>query len=94
MNISVTQADEPGMFYAEISGYDDQFIAEQMTADDTLPVLQALAVAAGADPGILSGDDDGGDDDDDDPELIPMHESGIEDMDDLDDLDDPDDFDE
>ena len=94
VNISVTQADEPGMFYAEISGYDDQFIAEQMTADDTLPVLQALAVAAGADPGILSGDDDGGDDDDDDPELIPMHESGIEDMDDLDDLDDPDDFDE
>ena len=68
VEVSVSQADEPGMFYASISGYDDQFITEQMSAEDTIPILQAFAVAAGADPAsfIDIDDDDDEDDDDDD----------------------------
>lgn len=88
VQISVSQADEPGMFYASISGYDDQFITEQMSAEDTIPVLQAFAVAAGADPSsFIDVDDDDEDDEDDD-----YFDSGVE-YDDDPDIDpiDPDD---
>ena len=82
VSISVTQADEPGMFYASVSGFDDQFIMESMEAEYALTLLHDFAYIASVDPSALgggyeesdygddeSGDFDGEDDDDPDDEL-------------------------
>lgn len=47
VHISVTKADEPGMFYAAITDTAQQFIAEQISAEESMKLLYELGASVG-----------------------------------------------